>query len=104
MIRVALVGWARSFVCASFPHGLPCRNGRQEIANMTTTELSQAVESVAFMIRGEPRAVELRYLHGLLDMLTEWESTHPDEADAEPLVTAIHGLVSTLVLNAEPGA
>ena len=36
-------------------------------ANMTTTELSQAVESVAFMIRGEPRAVELRYLHGLLD-------------------------------------
>jgi hypothetical protein len=50
---------------------------------MTTTELSQAVESVAFMIRGEPRAVELRCLHGLLDMLTEWESTHPKEADAE---------------------
>jgi hypothetical protein len=71
-------------------------------ANMTTTELSQAVESVAFMIRGEPRSVELRYLHGLLDMLTEWESAHPDEADAEPLVTAIHDLVSTLVLNAEP--
>ena len=54
---------------------------------MTTTELSQAVESVAFMIRGEPRSVELRYHHGLLDMLTEWESAHPDEADAEPLVT-----------------
>jgi hypothetical protein len=73
-------------------------------ANMTTTELSQAVESVAFMIRGEPRAVELRYLHGLLDLLTEWESTHPKEAGAEPLVTAIHDLVSTLVLNAEPSA
>ncbi len=70
---------------------------------MTTTELSQAVESVAFMIRGEPRAVELRYLHGLLDMLTEWESTHPDEA-GEPLITAIHDLVSTLLLNAEPRA
>jgi hypothetical protein len=73
-------------------------------ANMTTTELSQAVESVAFMIKGEPRAVELRYLHGLLDLLTEWESTHPDEAAAAPLVTAIYDLVSTLVLNAEPGA
>jgi len=71
---------------------------------MTTNELSQAVESVAFMIRGEPRAVELRCLHGLLDMLTEWESTHPKEADAEPLINAIHDLVSTLVLNAEPGA
>ena len=71
---------------------------------MTTTELSRAVESVAFMIRGEPRAIELRYLHGLLELLTEWESTHPDEADAEPLVTAIYDLVSTLVLNAEPGA
>ena len=73
-------------------------------AKMTTTELSQAVESVAFMIKGEPRAVELRYLHGLLDLLTEWESTHPGEADAEPLVTAIYDLVSTLVLNAEPGS
>ena len=70
---------------------------------MTTTELSKAVESVAFMIRGETRAVELRYLHGLLDLLTEWESTHPEEA-AEPLVTAIYDLVSTLVLNAEPGS
>jgi hypothetical protein len=37
-------------------------------------------------------------------MLTEWESTHPDEADSEPLITAIHDLVSTLVLNAEPSA
>jgi hypothetical protein len=90
------------FAGASFPHGLPEQAPGN--ASMTTTELSQAVESVAFMIRGEPRAVELRYLHGLLDMLTEWESTHPAEADAEPLVTAIHDLVSTLVLNAEPGA
>jgi hypothetical protein len=56
------------------------------------------------MIRGEPRAVELRDLHGLLDLLGEWQNAHPDQANTEASVTAVHNLVSTLVLNADRGS
>jgi hypothetical protein len=68
---------------------------------MTTGDLSRAVDGVAFMIRGEPRAVQLRYLYGLLDLLSEWADTHPEDANADPWVNAVHHLVSTIVLNAD---
>jgi hypothetical protein len=71
---------------------------------MTTGDLWQAVDHVAFMIRGEPRAVELHYLHGLLDLLREWADTYPDQANMDPKLTAVHHLISTLVLNADLGS